>query len=67
MKFENRKKKMDVEVGGTVSFTDARYSIQEELNRKYNNYVAFGEVRYNPNQRWHFRLTADITSYNVEF
>lgn len=67
LKFENRKKeKWDVEVGGTVSLTDARYSIQEQLNRKYINYVAFGEVRYTPNQRWHFRLTADITSYNSQ-
>lgn len=65
LKIENRKKeKWDAEVGATVSFTDARYSIQQELNRKYNNYVAYGELRYNPNQRWHFRLTADITSYN---
>ncbi|MGE0077267.1 MAG: outer membrane beta-barrel protein [Bacteroidales bacterium] len=67
LKVENRKKdKWDVEVGGTVSFTDARYSIQKELNRKYNNYVAFGEIRYTPNQRWHFCVTADITSYNSQ-
>jgi len=67
LKVENRKKdKWDVEVGGTVSFTDARYSIQKELNRKYNNHVAFGEIRYTPNQRWSFCVTADITSYNSQ-
>lgn len=67
MKIENRRKeKWDAEVGGTISFTDAQYSIQKELNREYNNYVAYGEIRYNPNPKWHFRIAADITSYNSQ-
>ena len=65
LKIDNRKKeKWDIEVGGTMSLTDARYSIQQELNRKYLNSSAYGEIRYTPNQRWHFSISSDVTRYD---
>jgi hypothetical protein len=66
LRFDNRKKeKWDVEIGGNLSFTQAGYSIQKELNTDYFNYSGFGEIRFTPIDRWHFRLTGDITSYNA--
>ncbi len=67
LKIENRKKdKWDIEVGANISFTDAQYSIQKELNRQYHNYTAFSEIRYTPTKRWNFRATADITKYDSQ-
>lgn len=67
LKFDNRRKeKWDIEVGGEVNLSDSRYSIQSQLNRKYFSYTSFGEVRYTPSKSWHFRVTADITSYNAQ-
>ncbi len=65
LRFDNRKKeKWDVEVGGQINYTDARYSIQNQLNRTYFNYSAFSEIRYTPTARWFFRLSADVTKYD---
>ncbi|MHC1703837.1 MAG: outer membrane beta-barrel protein [Tenuifilaceae bacterium] len=67
LSFDNRKKeKWDVEFGAEISFTDAKYSIQKELNRKYYNYAWFGEIRYTPSEHWHFRVTGDVTNYNSQ-
>jgi hypothetical protein len=64
---DNRKKeKWDFEVGGKLDLTDASYSIQKQLNRKYFNYSYFGEIKYNPTDKWHFRLTGDVTNYDAQ-
>lgn len=64
---DNRKKdKWDIEVGGKINLTDASYSIQKQLNRQYFNYSYFGEIRYNPTDKLHFRLTGDITNYDAQ-
>ena len=66
-KINNRKTdKWDIEIGGDISLTNARYSIQKQLNREYISYSAFGEIRYKPSDNWHFRLTTDITSYSAQ-
>jgi len=65
--FDNRKKvKWDVNVGGSLTLTDAWYSIQESLNNRYVDFSCFGEINYNPNDDWHFRLSADVTNYTAE-
>lgn len=46
--------------------TDARYSIQESLNNIYFDISWFGEVRYTPNDKLDFNLTADVTNYTAQ-
>ncbi len=63
---DNRKKvKWDVNAGGALTLTDTWYSIQESLNNRYVDFSWFGEVRYTPNDHWHFNVTADITNYTA--
>jgi len=62
---ENRKKtKWDVIAGGAFQMTDARFSIQESLNNRYLDFSYFAEIRFNPNKKWNFQVTADVTNYN---
>ncbi len=64
--FDNRKKeKWDVNVGGSLTLTDARYSLQESLNNRYFDLGYFGEARFTPNDRWSFSVTADVVNYNA--
>jgi hypothetical protein len=65
--FDNRKKeKWDVMAGGSISVTDARYSIQEALNNRYINMAGFAEMRYNPTEKWNFAFKADVTNYTSQ-
>jgi len=62
---DNRtKKKWDVVAGGAVSLTDAKYSLQESLNNRYTDFSYFTEIQFNPNDKWNFMLSADVTNYN---
>lgn len=62
---DNRiKKKWDVVAGGAISVTDAKYSLQESLNNRYTNLSYFTEIRFNPNDKWDFMVSADVTNYN---
>lgn len=64
--FDNRRKeKWDVNTGVGVSYTDARYSIQEDLNNTYYDLSWFGEIRYSPSDRLNFNVTADVTNYTA--
>lgn len=63
---DNRKKeKWDVSAGVEFDLTNARYTVQESLNSDYFNLVYFGEIRFTPNDRWHFLVGADVTNYNA--
>ncbi len=65
LRFDNRKKdKVDVEIGGRISYTDAKYSIQSQLNRSYFSYSTFGDFRYTPSTKLNMRISADLTKYN---
>ncbi len=65
--FDNRKKeKWDVNIGAGLTITDARYSIQESLNNVYYDISWFGEIRYTPNKKFDFKVTADVTNYNEQ-
>jgi len=64
---DNRKKdKWDVNAGGSISLTDAKYSIQNTLNNRYMNLDYFAEMRYNPTERWNFAFKADVTNYTAQ-
>jgi len=65
MSIDNRtKKKWDVVVGGSVRLTDAKYSLQESLNNRYMDFTYYTEIQYNPNDKWNFMASADVTNYN---
>ena len=67
LSFENRKKeKLDINTGAGLTLTDARYSIQESLNNVYFDLSFFGEIRYTPNNKLDFNVTADITNYSAK-
>ena len=62
---DNRKKKLwDVESGLGLSLTHTWYQIQESLNNRYFDLSWFGDIRYTPSEKWHFEVTADVTSYS---
>ena len=62
---DNRKKqKWDVESGVGVTLTNTWYDIQESLNNRYFDLSWFADLRYTPSEKWHFEITADVTSYS---
>jgi hypothetical protein len=62
---DNRKKKRwDVMSGIGASLTHTWYDIQESLDKHYFDLSWFADIRYTPNEKWHFELTADVTSYS---
>ena len=62
---ENRKKKkLDLVSGIGTNIQNATYSLQTSLNRQYLDLFWFGEIRYDPNDKWHFEITADVTNYS---
>ncbi len=62
---DNRtKKKWDVVAGGSISLTDAKYSLQESLNNRYTNISYYTEINFNPSDKWSFMASADVTNYN---
>ena len=67
LSFENRKKeKLDINTGAGLTLTNARYSIQESLNNVYFDLSFFGEIRYTPNKKLDFNVTADIINYSAK-
>lgn len=67
LSFDNRKKdKWDIMVGAEINLTNAKYSIQSELNRQYFSYTWFSEINYYPTERINFRFTGDIVNYNSQ-
>ena len=66
MSIDNRKKeKWDGSLGGSVAYSTARYSLQENLNNDYFNITGFAEVSYTPTTKFHFSASADVTQYNA--
>ncbi len=64
--FDNRKKeKWDISIGGTANISDAKYSIQNSLNKTYLNLSGFSEISYTPNDNWFFSVIADVTRYDA--
>lgn len=67
LSFDNRKKdKIDASIGAKIKYTNARYSIQNSLNKDYFNLNYFCDIHYTPTDRWFFSINADVTTYNAE-
>jgi len=62
---DNRKKKRwDVESGLGINLTQTWYNIHSSLNNRYFDFSWFADIRYTPSERWHFEITADVSSYS---
>jgi hypothetical protein len=59
-----KKKKWDVESGLGMNLTRTRYDIRESLNNHYFDLSWFADIRFTPNETWHFEFTSDVTSYS---
>jgi hypothetical protein len=67
LKLGNRKKdKWDIQVGALINYTDASYSLQQQLNNSFYNIGYFAELSYRRGNRWFFSVVADINSYYAE-
>lgn len=66
-RIDNRKKeKWDVSIGSTISFSNAFYSVQSELNNTYTNQAYFIDANYRPNDKWYIGFNADINNYSSQ-
>jgi len=62
---ENHKKEyFDARLGASVSYTDTRYSVQDELNNQYFNTVYYADLHIMPSETWNVNLTGRLTNYN---
>ncbi len=65
VKINNRKKeKWDIGIGANFQLQDAKYSIQNSLNKVYYNFTGFMDLSYTPNDKWYFGFTGDLKRYN---
>ncbi len=56
----------DLRWGGNISISNARYSLNKELNNNYYNYTGFARIAYQPNEHWYVSLSGDITHYTAQ-
>lgn len=67
LRVDNKKKqKIDAEIGGTVSFSNATYSVYKNLNNNFYNFTGFTAINYTPSDHWNFNASADVTQYNAK-
>lgn len=57
---------LDIRGGVKANISNARYSLNKELNNNYYNYTGFASVAFQPNVHWYFNLAADITHYTAQ-
>jgi len=62
----HRKQWLDARVGASIAYTDAKYSIQEELDNKYFNIVYYSSLYLMPSDRWNVNFTGNLTQYNSQ-
>ncbi len=66
LNFDNRNKdKWAVRVGGSISLTDARFSVAESQNNVFFNTNYYADVRFTPSKRWNIEADANIINYNA--
>jgi hypothetical protein len=66
LNFENRKKEIwDVQLGGRVSMTDAKFSISSN-DARYLNTSYYTDIRYTPTEKWNFEIEANVVNYDAE-
>jgi hypothetical protein len=62
---DNRKKdKWDINTGIEARLTNAKYTLQSNLNNNYFDLSWFGDVRFTPNKDWNFSMNADVANYS---
>jgi len=67
LSIENRRKeKWNLNIGGSVSLTNSKYSIAESLNNVYYNTSYFSEIEFTPSDKWSFETKANMVNYNSE-
>jgi len=67
LSFDTRKKDLwDLDFGGELTITNARYSIQESLNNRFINLNYYVDLSYTPNATWQFGVNADVVNYSSE-
>lgn len=65
--FDNRKKaKLDVSIGASIAYTQAKYSIQTTQSGNYINSSLFAEGDYSPTDKWRFSFDANVERYATE-
>jgi hypothetical protein len=66
LRIDNRKKEIwDAGIGGSISITDANYSISS-MNTVYYNTGVFSDIRFTPSDKWNFEATANVVNYNSQ-
>ncbi|MFC1492832.1 outer membrane beta-barrel protein [candidate division KSB1 bacterium] len=67
LSFENRgQSDLNYSIGGSVSRTNTKYSIAENMNNTYYNTTYYSEIYYTPGEQWIFGTNANIVNYNSE-
>ncbi|HCC71446.1 MAG TPA: hypothetical protein DEQ09_09910, partial [Bacteroidales bacterium] len=62
----HRKQWLDARIGTSIAYTNAQYSIQEELDNKYFNIVYYSSVYLMPSDRWNLNIIGNLTQYNSQ-
>ncbi|MCF8374289.1 MAG: outer membrane beta-barrel protein [Bacteroidales bacterium] len=63
----NRNKdRWQLNVGGSLSLTNSKFSIADTLNNNYFNTTYFAEVGFTPTDKWSFELDGNIVNYNAK-
>lgn len=64
---ENRKKdKFDLNGGARLNFSNTRYSVNKSLNQDFLNSEYFGEMVYNPTNKWNISTGLNYFVYSKE-
>jgi len=58
--------KLDIRLGASVSVTQARYSINKELNNNFYNYRGTAQISYQPSPNWYFTLMGYLSHYTAK-
>lgn len=67
LNIENRRKeKFHIRAGGSVTLTDTKYSIAEDMNNVYYNTSYYTDFFYNPTDWLNFEAEANIVNYNSQ-
>ncbi len=67
LNFQNRSKdKVNIRVGGSISFTESQFSIAEIPDNNFFNTSYYMNLRYTPGKRWNLQTNATVTNFNSQ-
>ncbi len=62
---ENRnKEKWHLNIGGSVSLVNSKFSIDKSLNNNFFNTTYFSEINFTPSDHWSFKTDGNVVNYN---